>query len=132
VRKTQIAICTAATLGLCLVGPQGASAFPAADGFGTVHAQTITDKNAVTLVRWAGRAGGWGRGVGWRGAGWRGGWRRGYYGGWGGLGLGVGLGDNGYGGYGGYGVRFVPPGTAFCTHGWSWYGNSPDYACGYW
>jgi hypothetical protein len=28
-------------------------------------------------------------------------------------------------------VRFVPPGTSFCTCGWSWYGNWPDCACGY-
>jgi len=115
-RKTYIAICATAALGLCLIGPNGASAFPAADSASKVYSQTATSKNAVTSVRWAGRGYGgrigfgrgfgyrgigYGRGFGWRGVGlgrgygWRGGWRRagfhrGYYG--------------GYGGYGGYGL----------------------------
>ena len=45
-------------------------------------------------------------------------------------GFGAGLGAAGAGcGYGH--VRFVPPGTSFCTCGWSWYGSSQDCACGY-
>jgi hypothetical protein len=126
VRKTQLAFCAAAALGLCLIG-SSASAFPAADGSGKDYSQTVTDESATTPVRWAGRAGGWGgrgigfgrgigwrgrgigfgRGIGWRRAGWRGGWRRGGWGGYGwggpvGLGLGLGATGVGYSSYGGY------------------------------
>jgi hypothetical protein len=123
-RKNQIAICAAAALGLCLMGAKGASAIPTAGGAGKVYAQTVTGNSVATPVRWAGRAGrvGWGgrrvglgRGFGWRGRrvglgrgfGWRRvGWQRGYYGGWGGYGLGLGWGWPGVGlgtgwGYGG-------------------------------
>jgi hypothetical protein len=129
-RKTNIAIFATAALGLCLIGPKGTSAFPAADGSGKIYAQTAIGKSAASPVRWGGRVGGVGfrgagwrggglgwRGAGWRGAGWRGaawrgaGWRGrgGYYGGWGwpvglGLGLGVAATDWGWGypSYGGY------------------------------
>ncbi len=129
-QKTRLAIFGMAALGLCLIGPRDASAFPAADSSGKIYAQTGTGKSASIPVRWAGHAGGFGhagfgrgiggwrggvgfgRGFGWRGAGWRGGWRRGYYGGagygWGwplGFGVGLGIGATGWGypGYGGYG-----------------------------
>jgi hypothetical protein len=127
-RKTQIAICATVALGLCLLVPKGASAFPVADGSGKVSAQTIAGKSAATTVRWAGRVGGWRggrvgfrRGIGWRGAGWGGGWRgaywrtgwrRGYYGGYGwrrpvGLGLGLGVAATDWGsGYPSYGGNY--------------------------
>jgi hypothetical protein len=168
-RKTYIAICATAALGLCLIAPKGASALPAADGAGKALS-AVASKSAVTQVRGVGagvslggfhargiRAGGighrrFGYGVGYRrfglgyglgyrrfGLGWRAAaLRRGYGGYYGGLGygwgwpfgLGAGLGAAGAGcGYGH--VRFVQPGTSFCTCGWSWYGNSQDCACGY-
>jgi hypothetical protein len=128
-QKNHIAICAAAALGLCLMGAKGASAVPTAGGADKVYAQTVTRESVATPVRWAGRAGrvGWGGrraglryGVGWRGRGWRraglgygvgwrgrgwgwrrAGWRRGYYGGWGGYGLGLGFGLGTGWGYGG-------------------------------
>ena len=107
-RKTNIAICAMTALGLCLMGPKGASAFPAGADTGQIYGQATTGKDGVIKgrafrgggfrgggfrgggFRGAGWRGGF-RGVGWRGAGWRG--RGGYYGGWGwpvGLGLGLG------------------------------------------
>jgi hypothetical protein len=116
-RKFQIAICATAALGFCLMVPKGASAFPAADSASKAYTQTVESKSAATPVRYAGRVGGVGfrgvgvRGIGYgRGIGWRGrafgfgrgiGWRRGYYGGWGGYGLGLGYGLGTGLGYGG-------------------------------
>ena len=115
-RKTHIAICATAALGLCLLVPKGASAFPAADGAGKAYTQTVTGKSAAVPVYlrrgyWGGRRAYWGGRWGWRhhaawrhGWGWRARWRRGYYAGWGwplGLGLGIGA-TQGYSGYGGY------------------------------
>jgi hypothetical protein len=125
-RKTSMAICVTAALGLCLTGPKDASASPAADA-GKVYAQSVAGKSTATPVRWAGGAGriggvraagvrgvGVGYGVGWRGraVGFRGwgarrvglgygvGWRRRGWG-WGpGLGLGWGGYYSGWGGYG--------------------------------
>src|SRR5208337_903592 len=111
-RKTNVAIYAAAALGLCLMSPNGASAFPAADGAGKAYTQTVTGKNAVVPVRWVGHRGwggrgyGFGRGIGWRGAGWRGGYGFGRGFGWRGAGLRGGY----YGGYGGYGLGL----------GWGW------------
>ena len=191
-RKTYIAICATAALGLCLMAPKGASAFPAADSAGKAYTQATTGKSAAVPVYlrrgyWGGRVGfrggigyrrgyglgyrrfGVGYGLGYRRFGYGLGWRaaalrRGYGGYYGGLGYGLGYRRFGYGlgyrrfglGYGlglgagwgwpfgfgaglgaagagcGYGhVRFVPPGTSFCTCGWSAYGSSQDCACGY-
>ena len=119
-RKTNVAIYAAAALGLCLMSPNGASAFPAADGAGKAYTQTVTGKNAVVPVRWGGAMAVGAAGVGEaaamaldaasdgavqagavamaldaaRMARCR--WRGGYYG--------------GYGGYGGYGLGL----------GWGW------------
>ncbi len=134
-RKTHIAICAIAALGLCLMVPKGASAFPAADSAGKAYTQTVTGKSAAVQVylrraHWGGRGWGWRRaawrgGWGWRGAAWRRGyyggwgwrraaWRRGYYGGWGrygggwpvGLGLGIAAAGSPY--YGGYYGGYYP------------------------
>ena len=127
-RKTYIAICATAALGLCLAASRDASAFPASDA-GKAYAQTVSTESAATQVRYAGggriggiggrgvglgrgvgvrgryfgrgRYVGLGRGIGWRRWGWR---RRGW--GWGGYGLGL-----GYGGYGlgaGWGGGYAP------------------------
>jgi hypothetical protein len=120
-RKTNVAICAAAALGLCIMMPEGTAAFSAGADPGKVYSQVAADENGVTEVRFRGaRVRGAGvrgvgfRGVGFRGAGWRGvGWRRGFRGaafrrrgfGWGrpiGLGVGIAAADRGYGGYGGY------------------------------
>jgi len=142
--KTYIAICATAALGLCLMAPKDASALPAADGAGKALS-AVAGKSAVTQVRYVGRVGaaGFRRGIGYRrigygvghrrfGLGYGLGYRRfGLGAGWGWpFGFGAGLGAAGAGcGYGH--VRFVPPGTSFCTCGWSWYGSSQDCACGY-
>ncbi len=143
--KTYIAICATVALGLCLMAPKDASALPAADGAGKVLS-AVAGKSAVTQVRYVGRAGAasFRRGIGYRRIGYGVGHRRyglGYGLGHRRYGLGYGLGYRRYGfgaGFGaagagcGYGhVRFVPPGTSFCTCGWSWYGSSQDCACGY-
>src|SRR3974377_1887237 len=71
-RKTYIAICATAALGLCLMAPKGASAPPAADGAGKAIS-AVAGKSAVTQVRFAGRVGGIGRvGIGRAGLGYRG------------------------------------------------------------
>ena len=145
-RKTNVAIYAAAALGLCLMSPNGASAFPAADGAGKAYTQTVTGKNAVIPVRcawrwghggwggrgWGGRGYGFGRGIGWRGGyglgrgfGWRGaGWRGGYYG--------------GYGGYGGYGLGLgwgwplgLGLGVGAAATDWGWGGYPGYYGGGY-
>jgi hypothetical protein len=132
--KTYIAICATAALGLCLMAPKDASALPAADGAGKALS-AVAGKSAVTQVRYVRRVGavGFRRGIGYRRIGYGLGYRRfglGYGLGYQRFGFGAGLGAAGAGcGYGH--VRFVPPGTSFCTCGWSWYGNSQDCACGY-
>ncbi len=150
--KTYIAICATAALGLCLMAPKDASALPAADGAGKALS-AVAGKSAVTQVRYGFRYGFRG-GIGYRRIGYGVGHRRfglGYGVGHRRFGLGYGLGYRRFGlgagegwpfGFGaglgtagagcGYGhVRFVPPGTSFCTCGWSWYGSSQDCACGY-
>ena len=135
-RKTYIAICATAALGLCLMAPKGASALPAADGAGKAIS-SVAGKSTVTQVRYFRGGIGYRRigvGLGYRrfGLGYGLGYRRfGLGAGWGWpFGFGAGLGAAGAGcGYGH--VRFVPPGTSFCTCGWSWYGSSQDCACGY-
>ncbi|MGO9170520.1 MAG: hypothetical protein ACLP7P_00945 [Rhodomicrobium sp.] len=113
-RKTHLAICATAALGLCLMSPIGASAFPAADSAGKAYTQTVTGNSPLVQVR------AWHRGWhhGWH-AGWRGpGRRRGYWGGgyWGG------------GPYYGYGYGW--PYLGFGVGGWG-YDYYPGYYPGY-
>ncbi len=136
-KRTYIAVCAMAALGLSLASPKAASAFPAAPIAGKTYTQTVTG-NASIPVRWAGghwggrggfgwggpgigvgRGFGWGGpGWGWRGAGWRGGYRGwgGYGWGWGwpvGLGLGLAAATT-YPYYGGY----YPGYYGGCSCGW--------------
>jgi hypothetical protein len=153
-RKTYMAICATAALGICLTGPKDASAAPVADA-GKVYAQTVSGKSAVIPVRgpgggFGGRGIGAGRGIGGgfggravgAGVGWGGravgvrGWgaRRVGFGrgigwrrrGWGwGPGWGLGLGwGNYYGGWGGYGLGLGWGAVGLGT-GWGYGGAYP-------
>lgn len=123
--KNKLAICAAAALGLCLMGPKVASAFPAAAGQGPVYNGSAAVKSEATPVRWGGwgwRGAGWRGGWGWRGVGWRGGW--GGYGGWGWpVGLGLGLATTGWGWGGGWGYPY--------SGGWGGWGSPVGYGLGW-